>query len=125
MAKTKTSQKRSHSSKSTRPKSVRLKVSAPTVAYDPTASLQRTDEVLQALAECIVTADFEAFKEIIVGYFEARNISEELEKAKIPRRTFYNAMSPSGNPSLSLIAKLMRIIAGKSERKATSRKRAS
>lgn len=115
MGKVKTSRKPRQSSKNSFPHPVKLKPGVKTYPHDPAASLRKTDEVLQALAECVVTADFSAFKEIIFGYFEARNVSQELAKAKIPRRTFYNAMKANSNPSWDVMTKLIKIISKNSD----------
>lgn len=125
MGSKKTSQKQKEFSQSSFPHPVKLKPGVKLIPHTPGESLRKTDEVLQALFECLVTADFEAFKEIVIGHLEARNISKELEKNNISRRSFYNAMSENGNPTWDLITKLFKMISKENRPRRVHKRKAS
>ncbi len=126
MASKKISPKRKGYSAGSLPQPVKLKPGVKLIPHDPGKNLRNTDRVLESLFECLVTDDFEAFKEIVVGHLEAKNISSELQHFGISRRSFYNAMSDNGNPTWDLITKIFKMIsAQRSQQKTPTRKRAS
>ena len=63
--------------------------------------------VAQSLWECIVENDIDAFKEILEGHLRVRNKENLAKKAGISKRTLFRMLSPSGNPTLENVAKLI------------------
>ncbi len=76
--------------------------------HNPTERLADTDFVVRALVECLLEGDEVAFKEILKDHYEAANITEILEIVDLPQRTFFEAVSPTGNPSLKTIIKMFK-----------------
>ena len=52
-----------------------------------------------------------AFKEIVKTHYEAVNTAEVLRKAHLSKRTFYEAVSSKGNPTLSTVTRIIQGIA--------------
>lgn len=75
--------------------------------HDPKKDLADPKLIRDALIECIFDGDMEAFKEILIGHYEAVNITRSLKKAGLSKRTFYSALAPEGNPSLSTVMKMV------------------
>ena len=51
--------------------------------------------------------DIEAAKDILKSHYEALDLEKTLEKVHMSRRTFYDALSPKGNPTAKTLAKIM------------------
>lgn len=80
-------------------------------SYDPLKNLSDSIFIAGALAECILDGDEKAFKDILKWHYEAINITKGLKKAKLSQRTFYNALSDKGNPSLKTVFKIFKGLA--------------
>jgi probable addiction module antidote protein len=106
MAKTKTSQKRAK--KFSLDDMPIVKMNEEGVAYSPTEQLRDKEFIAIALLDALMDGDLPAFKEIIKAHYEALNIDATLKKARLSRRTFYDAMSDKGNPSLQTVSKIMK-----------------
>ncbi|MFV8250266.1 DNA-binding protein [Bdellovibrio bacteriovorus] len=65
-------------------------------------------EVMEALAECLMDGDKEAFQEILGGYLRAREITKTAKAAKLSRTVIYEAIDPKKNPSIESIFKIMK-----------------
>jgi probable addiction module antidote protein len=76
--------------------------------HEPGKVMRDASFVRAALNEALAEGDMEAFKEILRGHYEALNITQALEKANVSRRTYYEAVSPRGNPRLSTVMRLMK-----------------
>ncbi len=115
MAKKKTFGKRVRSSKKMDPIKVtpeifrKLKEKFP--PHDPIKKISDPSFVAKALVDCLFEGDERSFKEILKWHYEAVNITKGLEKAKLSQRTFYNALSPKGNPSLKTVFKILKGLA--------------
>lgn len=75
--------------------------------FNPDVRLQKPEVVAQALWECLVENDIEAFKEILRSHLEVTNKDELAKKAGIPRRTLFRMLSPEGNPTLENLGKII------------------
>ena len=75
--------------------------------FNPDARLQKREVVAQALWECLVENDIDAFKEILRSHLEVANKDELAQKAGIPRRTLFRMLSPEGNPTLENLGKII------------------
>lgn len=75
--------------------------------FNPDVRLQKPEVVAQALWECLVEDDIEAFKEILRNHSEVTNKDELAKKAGIPRRTVFRMLSPEGNPTLESLGKII------------------
>lgn len=107
MGKAKTSQKRKAFSVNDM-KPVSLKPGVKTIPFSPTENLANAEFIQKALLD----GDSESFKEILKSHFEAVNTSKLLKSIHLSERTFYEAVSEKGNPSLKTIAKIMNGVAG-------------
>lgn len=76
-------------------------------SHDPTEKLADPDFMVKALVECLFEGDEAAFKEILKDHFEAVNTTKALKRAKLSQRTFFEAVSKKGNPSLRTILKMI------------------
>ena len=105
MAKTKTSPKQKAFSLADMPI---VKLRERGEVYSPTAKLRDVSFTMAALASALLDGDDQAIKEIIRNHFEAVNATKILKEAKISKRTFYDAVSADGNPSLHTLAQITR-----------------
>nr|BFD69054.1 hypothetical protein HAGR004_40760 [Bdellovibrio sp. HAGR004]BFD69119.1 hypothetical protein HAGR004_41410 [Bdellovibrio sp. HAGR004] len=87
------------------------KLVAKTKMHDPKENLLDQEFIAKALAECLLEGDEAAFKEILKAHYEAMNITIALKKSKLSQRTFFEALSPKGNPSLKTVFKIMKGLA--------------
>ena len=85
---------------------VSLKSGVKTSPHDPDKKLRSVEFISRALLQSLWENDLEAFKEIVKSHYEAVNIGRALKKAHLSARTFYEAISPKGNPSLKTVAKI-------------------
>lgn len=85
----------------------RLKPGVKTRRHDPSARLRDPEFIAKALVECIFDGDMDAFKEILKAHYEAVNTAAALKRAGLSKRTFYDALKPDGNPSLSTVMKMV------------------
>jgi len=76
-------------------------------AYSPTEKLRDKEFTALAMLDALIDGDLPAFKQIIRAHYEALNIEATLKKAHLSKRTFYDAVSEKGNPSLETISKIM------------------
>ncbi len=79
--------------------------------YSPTENLADPNFMFEAVIECLVENDLETLKELIRAHYEAINITQALKRVKLSQRTFFEAVSPKGNPSLKTFGKLIHGIA--------------
>jgi DNA-binding phage protein len=77
------------------------------LAFNPDVRLQKREVVAQALWQCLIENDIEAFKEILRSHLEVTNKDELAQKAGIPRRTLFRMLSPEGNPTLENLGKII------------------
>jgi probable addiction module antidote protein len=75
--------------------------------FDHTVHLRNKKLVAESLWECIVENDIEAFKDILYGHLSVRNKENLARKAGFSKRTLFRMLSPSGNPTLKNIAKII------------------
>ncbi len=61
----------------------------------------------QALIQALKDGDADAFKEILGAYLSVTNKEQFSQKARIPKRTLFRMLSPSGNPTLENIARIV------------------
>lgn len=106
MGKTKTSSKQKPFSLDMLP-TKKLKPGAKVHKHDPRKNLGDPKLIAAALSDCLVDGDMEAFKEILKAHYEVVNTAKALKKAGLSKRTFHDALTPSGNPSLSTVMKMM------------------
>lgn len=106
MAKAKTLKKRKSFSLDEMP-IVSVKGGQKAKAYSPTEKLRDREFVMLALAQALYEGDDKAFKEILKAHYEAVNTAATLRKANVSKRTFYEALSAKGNPSLKTVAKIV------------------
>lgn len=74
--------------------------------YNARAILKDERLVREALLECIEDGDMESFKEILRNHIEAKGVEKVMKKADFPIRTYYSALSESGNPRMDTLFKL-------------------
>lgn len=86
---------------------VKLKVPSGVAEFNPNDRLRKPEVVAQALWQCLVENDIEAFKEILRSHLEVTNKDELARKAGIPRRTLFRMLSPEGNPTLENLGKII------------------
>lgn len=114
MDKVKTSQKRGHSSKKLLALEVRpnvLKKLKTLPKHYAGKKLSDPKFIAEALMQCLIEGDDKAFKEILKSHYEAVNITKALKKAHLSQRTFFEALSPKGNPSLKTVIKIIKGLA--------------
>ena len=75
--------------------------------FNPDLRLQNPELVAQALWQCLVENDIDAFKEILRSHLEVTNKDELAKRAGIPRRTLFRMLSPEGNPTLENLGKII------------------
>lgn len=86
---------------------VQLKNKIDVVEFNPNSRLQKPEVVAQALWQCLVENDIDAFKEILRSHLEVTNKDELAKRAGIPRRTLFRMLSPEGNPTLENLGKII------------------
>jgi len=86
---------------------VKLKAGVKTRKHDPAKNLKSSSFINEALLECFLEGDLDAFKEIMRAHYEAVNTTQALRKAGLSKRTFYDAIGPKGNPSISTVMKMV------------------
>lgn len=77
------------------------------IEHDPSKRFRSAKAVRVALLESLETGDGDAFKEILAAYLEVSNKDDFARWAGIPRRTLFRMLSPTGNPTLDNIVKLV------------------
>lgn len=92
---------------------VKLKSDVKTKPHNPSKNLSDINFIRNALMDAMFSGDERAFKEILKSHFEAVNIRSSTKKAELSERTFYQALSEHGNPSLKTIIKLTKAIKDK------------
>lgn len=105
MGKRKTSGKRGFSFE--KMQEVKLRTGAKLVTHDPSKELADVEFVSQALIQALKDGDAEAFKEILGAHLSVTNKEKFSAKAKIPKRTLFRMLTPSGNPTLENIARIV------------------
>jgi probable addiction module antidote protein len=86
---------------------LKLKKGAPISGHNPTLYFQNPRRVSQALMEALQEGDSIAFKEILAAFLEVTNKDQFARRSGISRRTLFRMLSPSGNPTLDNIAKVV------------------
>jgi len=107
MAKIKTSKKQKRFSIADMP-IVKLKKGVKTTPFSPTAILRDRKFVAEALYQCLIDGDDKGFKEIMAAHIRAKNLSRISRDSGVSLRAIHIALSPSGNPTLGTLAKIMR-----------------
>ena len=114
MANQKTSKKRRDSSASflnDMPK-MKLKQGVKTRKLDPDKMLVDRNFIAQALGEALLENEIEAFKEILLAHLQAVDKKMDvIERSGMNKTTFYQALSPRGNPSLKTLGKIISALA--------------
>lgn len=87
---------------------VKLKKGVETKKHDPDKKLRDPEFIREALMQCMLDGDTEAFKDIVKAHYEATNTEKALKKVNLSKRTFYQAISEKGNPNLSTVMKMMK-----------------
>ena len=85
---------------------VTLKKGVKTKAHDPLKKLGNQKFISQALGECLLDGDKEAFIEILGAYYKTINKTKKLDEINVKPRTFYDALKANGNPTLETIMKI-------------------
>jgi probable addiction module antidote protein len=85
----------------------RLKKGARLLSHDSSKELADVEFVSQALIQALKDGDADAFKEILGAHLSVTNKEKFSEKAKIPKRTLFRMLSPSGNPTLENVARIV------------------
>ncbi len=106
MAKIKTSKKQKNFSLNSMPV-VKLKKGIKATSHDPDKRLSSVDFITKALVQCLWEGDMDAFKEIVKAHYEAINTTRALKKIGLSKRTFYEAVSPNGNPRLDTVTRII------------------
>lgn len=75
--------------------------------HSPKESLKNPKFIFLALMEALKEGDSQEFKEILSAHLEVINKEEFSKRAHIPKRTLFRILSPTGNPTLDTIAKLV------------------
>jgi probable addiction module antidote protein len=86
---------------------VQLKNKSNISEFNPSVRLKNSEIVAQALWQCLVENDIDAFKEILRSHLEVLNKDDLAKKAGIPRRTLFRMLSPEGNPTLENLGKII------------------
>lgn len=89
---------------------LKLKKSKDLTPFDPSDQLRDKKFIASALWECLVDNDIEAFKEILKAHLEVTNKEEIAKKSGIPLRTLFRMLSPSGNPTLANVSKIIHLL---------------
>jgi probable addiction module antidote protein len=85
----------------------RLKANAPIEVYDPETRFRDPSKVFDALIDALKSGDGDAFKEILAAYLDVANKDKFSRVSGISRRTLFRMLSPSGNPTLDNITKVV------------------
>lgn len=86
---------------------IKLKSRKGITEFNPNIRLQNREVVAQALWECLVLNDINAFKEILRSHLEVVNKDELARKSGIPKRTLFRMLTPEGNPTLENLGKII------------------
>jgi len=105
MAKRKTSIKQGFSFEGV--KETKLKKGTRLLKHDSAKELANVEFVSEALIQALKDGDADAFKEILAGHLSVINKEKFSEKARIPKRTLFRMLTPSGNPTLENIARIV------------------
>lgn len=74
--------------------------------YDPIKNLLDTNKMGAAIMECLIENDTEGALEVIENYLYARNRTQFLSEANVPRSTAYNFIRRR-NPTIKTLAKIL------------------
>lgn len=85
----------------------KLKKGTRLVSHDSSKKLADVEFVSQALIQALKDGDADAFKEILGAHLSVTNKEKFSERAKIPKRTLFRMLSPSGNPTLENVARIV------------------
>lgn len=86
---------------------VQLKSKSNVTEFNPDLRLKKPEVVAQALWQCLVENDIDAFKEILRSHLEVTNKDDLAKRAGISRRTLFRMLSPEGNPTLENLGKII------------------
>ncbi len=86
---------------------VKLKKGVKTHPHDPGKMLRDVAFIKAAVMDALCDGDIEAAKEILKSHYEALDLEKTLERVDMSKRTFYDAVSPRGNPTVKTFAKIM------------------
>jgi len=87
--------------------SLKAKNKSELTSFGASKRIKNKKYISQALWECLVANDTEAFKEILRAHLELINKDEFAEAAGISRRTLFRILSADGNPTLANISKII------------------
>ena len=85
----------------------KLKKGTKLISHDSSKELTNVKFVSQALIEALQDGDADAFKEILGAHLSVINKDKFSAKARISKRTLFRMLSPSGNPTLENIARIV------------------
>ncbi len=74
---------------------------------DPKRTFRDSTLIFEALLQALSDGDVDAFKEILAAFLSVANKEQFAAKAQIPKRTLFRMISPSGNPTLETVARVM------------------
>lgn len=106
MAKTKTSKKQKPFSIEDM-EAVTLKKGVKTYPHNPGKNLRDVEFIKTAVMDALFDGDIEAAKEILKAHYEALDLEKTLARVPMSKRTFYDSLSPKGNPTAKTLAKIM------------------
>jgi DNA-binding phage protein len=86
---------------------IRLKSRKGLSTVKASGRLRNKQLIAQALWECLVDNDIDAFKDILRTHLEVVNKQELSKAAGIPRRTLFRMLSTNGNPTLETVGKII------------------
>lgn len=74
-------------------------------SFSPTEELKKRELIVSAILECLEKNRPEGVIEILNAYLDALNKTEFAEKAEISRRTLYDMLKGSKNPTLRVLTR--------------------
>jgi DNA-binding phage protein len=75
--------------------------------YSASEKMKNKDYVSAALWQCLISNDIDSFKDILRTHLDVVNKESFSKKSGIPQRTLFRILSPSGNPTLETIGKII------------------
>jgi DNA-binding phage protein len=75
------------------------------IPFSPTEELKKKEIIVSAILECLEKNQPDGIIEILNAYLDAINKTEFAEKAEISRRTLYDMLKGSKNPTLRVLTR--------------------
>lgn len=88
-------------------KGVRVKSLKGVKTFVPAEWVLNPDNVKEAIIDCLHDGDWDSLREVIQGYYEAMEYRRAVDKSKLSRRTYHQALSKDGNPTAKTLLKLI------------------